>query len=129
MITDAYDLLAPFAVHLNWSQPAHTLFIFQLLIVSTIGLFFIAPYLPYRLILLIAGEGAFIINHPWTEPVVTKLIAKLGQGREGRRLKDSNRRAMAQLTEWIKMDQLPDEVWLRGWREWRCSRTSAMRTR
>lgn len=117
MITDGYDLLAPLSIHLNWSSPAHTLLIFQGLIVATISLFFVAPYLPYRLILLIAGEGAFIINHPWTQPVMAKLLARIGEGKEGRKLKAANRTALAQLNEWIKMDQLPDDVWTRGWRE------------
>lgn len=117
MITDAYDLLAPLAVHLNWSSPAHTLLIFQSLIIATISLFFIAPYLPYRVILLVAGEAAFLVNHPWTQPVLAKLSARIGEGKEGRRLKTANRLALAQLNEWIKMDQLPDDVWTRGWRE------------
>lgn len=117
MITDAYDLLAPLSVHLNWSSPSHTLLIFQGLILATISLFFIAPFLPYRFILLVAGEGAFIINHPWTQPVVTKLLDRIGEGKEGRRLKAANRMALAQISEWIKMDQLPDDVWTRGWRE------------
>lgn len=117
MITDAYDLLAPLTIHLNWSSPSHTLLIFQALILTTAALFLVAPYLPYRFILLLAGEGAFIINHPWSEPVLSKLMAKVGEGKEGRKLRDANRRALAQLNEWIKMDQLPDDVWTRGWRE------------
>lgn len=117
MITDGYDLLAPLAIHLNWSSHQHTLLIFQSLVLATIGLFFVAPYLPYRLILLVAGEGAFILNHPWTEPVLTKLMERIGKGKEGRKLRDTNRKALAQITEWIKMDQLPDDVWTRGWRE------------
>jgi hypothetical protein len=117
MITDVYDLLAPFSIHINWSSPTHTLLVFQSLILVTLTLFFIAPYLPYRFILLVAGEGAFILNHPWTDPVVKKLMGKIGEGKEGRKLKESNRKALAMLNEWIKMDQLPDDVWTRGWRE------------
>ncbi|CAO1638061.1 unnamed protein product [Parajaminaea phylloscopi] len=117
MITDAYDLLAPLSIHLNWSSPQHTLLIFQVLVVATLALCFIAPYLPYRLILLVAGEGAFLLNHPWADPVLKKLVAKVGEGREGRKMKEAQRRAVARMNEWIKMDQLPDEVWTRGWRE------------
>lgn len=119
MITDAYDLLAPFAVHLNWSSHQHTLLIFQLLILTTLSLFFIAPYLPYRWILLVAGEGAFLLNHPWTQPLLTQFSSRFlnSNTKQGRRLQDANRRMVAQLNEWIKMDQLPDDVWTRGWRD------------
>lgn len=119
MITDAYDLLAPFAVHLNWSSHQHTLLIFQLLILTTLSLFFIAPYLPYRWILLVAGEGAFLLNHPWTQPLLTQFSSRFlnSNTKQGRKLQDANRRMVAQLNEWIKMDQLPDDVWTRGWRD------------
>lgn len=117
MITDTYDLLAPLSIYLNWSSHQHTLLIFQGLVLSTLALFFAAPYLPYRLILLVVGESVFLLNYPWTEPVLTKLIAKVGEGKQGRKMKEANRRLLAQLSEWVKMEQLPDEVWAHGWKE------------
>lgn len=119
MITDIYDLLSPFAIHLNWSTPDHTLRIFQSLLLVTLALFFVSPYLPYRLILLVAGEGALLANHPWVQPTISQLSTRFfsPSRREGRALRSSQRKMMAQLHEWMRMDSLPDEVWERGWRD------------
>lgn len=117
MITDAYDLLSPLSIHLNWSTPSHTLHIFQSLLLLTIVLFLVSPYLPYRLILFVGGEAALLANHPYVAPSVAKLMAKFGAGQEGRRLRSGQRRMVAQLHEWMRMDSLPDEVWEKGWKD------------
>lgn len=116
MIIDGYDLLAPTVPYLNWSSYSRSLHILQLSLLTTVLLFFVAPYVPYRAVLLLAGEGAFILNHPWTKPALEGLFKRIDTSREGRKLVKVAKEGGHKLREWIEQDRLDDYVWERGWR-------------
>lgn len=116
MIIDGYDLLAPTVPYLNWSSYSRSLHILQLSLLTTVLMFFIAPYVPYRLVLLIAGEGAFILTHPWTKPAIEGLMKRIDSSREGRKLMRIAKEGGHQLREWIEQDRLDDYVVERGYR-------------
>ncbi|SJX63200.1 related to PEX29-peroxisomal integral membrane peroxin [Sporisorium reilianum f. sp. reilianum] len=116
MIIDGYDLLAPTVPYLNWSSYSRSLHILQLSLLTTVLLFFVAPYVPYRAVMLLAGEGAFILNHPWAKPALQGLVKRIDTSREGRKLVKVAKEGGHKLREWIEQDRLDDFVWERGWR-------------
>ncbi|SPC65972.1 related to PEX29 - peroxisomal integral membrane peroxin [Ustilago sp. UG-2017b] len=116
MIIDGYDLLAPTVPYLNWSSYSRSLHILQLALLTNVLLFFIAPYLPYRAVMFLAGEGAFILNHPWTKPALEGLAKRIHTSREGRKLIKIAKEGGHKVREWIEQDRLDDHVWERGWR-------------
>lgn len=116
MIIDGYDLLVPTVPYLNWSSYSRSLHILQLSLLTTVLMFFIAPYIPYRAVMLIAGEGAFILNHPWTKPALEGLAKRIDTSREGRKLIKIAKEGGHRVREWIEQDRLDDYVWERGWR-------------
>ena len=79
MVTDGYDAGAPLVPYLNWSSYRRSLILLQGSLLLTSILFFVGPYIPIRPILLLAGEGAFIANHPWLKPAVEGLLSKIGE--------------------------------------------------
>jgi hypothetical protein len=116
MIIDGYDLLAPTVPYLNWSSYTRSLHILQLSLLTTVLMFFIAPYVPYRAVMFLAGEGAFILNHPWTKPALAGLFTRIDTSREGRKIMKMAKEGGHKLREWIEQDRLDDFVWERGWR-------------
>ncbi|SPO24493.1 related to PEX29 - peroxisomal integral membrane peroxin [Ustilago trichophora] len=116
MIIDGYDLLAPTVPYLNWSSYSRSLHILQLSLLTTVLMFFIAPYVPYRAVMFLAGEGAFILNHPWTKPALEGLFKRIDTSREGRKLIKFAKEGGHKVREWIEQDRLDDYVWERGWR-------------
>jgi len=54
-------------IYLDWSHPQVALNILYAAVISTIGLAFIGPLIPWRLVLLIGGEAIFVLNHPWVQ--------------------------------------------------------------
>lgn len=126
MVTDGYDAVAPVVPYLNWSSYRRTLLLFQASLILTAVMFFGAPHIPLRPILLIAGEGAFIATHPWVKPAVTGLLNKLDEekrtgktplGRELNKMERMNREQQAKLSQWYDEDGLDDQVWQKGWRD------------
>ncbi len=116
MIIDGYDLLAPTVPYLNWSSYSRSLHILQLSLLATVLMFFIAPYIPYRLLIFLVGEGPFILNHPWTQPALEAVIKRIDTSREGRKLVKVMKEGGHKVREWIEQDRLDDHVWERGWR-------------
>ncbi|KAN0065597.1 hypothetical protein ACQY0O_000720 [Thecaphora frezii] len=116
LVIDAYDALAPLVPYLNWSSYTRSLHVLQLSLLVTTLLFFIAPYIPYRLLLFVAGEAAFILNHPWTLPALQGVSKRIHTSREGRRLVKFAKQAGHRMREWIEEDRLDDHVWEKGWR-------------
>lgn len=126
MVTDGYDAGAPLVPYLNWSSYRRSLILLQGSLLLTSILFFVGPYIPIRPILLLAGEGAFIANHPWLKPAVEGLLSKIGEekktgktalGRELNRFETVNREMQATLRQWIEEDGLDDVVWQKGWKD------------
>lgn len=126
MVTDGYDAAAPMVPYLNWSSYRRTLLLLQASLVATALLFFLGPYLPIRPVLLLAGEGAFIANHPWLQPAVLGITKRLSDektagrtplGRELRRMEARSRALRAKLRIWIEEDGLDDVVWQKGWKD------------
>ena len=126
MVTDGYDAGAPLVPYLNWSSYRRSLILLQGSLLLTSILFFVGPYIPIRPILLLAGEGAFIANHPWLKPAVEGLLSKIGEekktgktalGRELNRIETVNREMQATLRQWIEEDGLDDVVWQKGWKD------------
>jgi hypothetical protein len=125
-VTDGYDAGAPLVPYLNWSSYRRTLILLQGSLLLTCILFVVGPYLPIRPVLLIAGEGAFIINHPWFKPGFDGMMKRVDEekrtgkttlGRELNRIETSNREWRATLRQWLEEDGLDDEVWQKGWKD------------
>lgn len=124
MVTDGYDAVAPAVPFLNWSSYRRTLLLFQLSIILTVAMFFIGPFVPVRLLLLLGGEAAFLANHPWVQPALSGLLQRLQDekragktpiGRELNRMETKNRELQACLRQWYEEDGLDDRVWEKGW--------------
>jgi hypothetical protein len=59
--------------YLNWStKPRLTLAICQLTILSAVGTFLLLPFIPWRLVMFLAGESALVIGHPAIQDVLDK---------------------------------------------------------
>ncbi|PWY99610.1 hypothetical protein BCV70DRAFT_190474 [Testicularia cyperi] len=116
MVIDGYDVVVPVVPYLNWSSYSRSLHVLQLSLLTTVALFFVAPYVPYRLVLLIGGEGAFLLNHPWTKPAIEGIVKRIDTSREGRKMVSWLKEGTHQLREWIEQDRLDDVVWEHGWR-------------
>ncbi|GAC97550.1 hypothetical protein PHSY_005136 [Pseudozyma hubeiensis SY62] len=116
MIIDGYDLLAPTVPYLNWSSYSRSLHILQLSLLTTVLMFFVAPYIPFRAVMFVAGEGAFILNHPWTKPAIEGLVKRVDTSREGRKLIKIAKEGGHKVREWVEQDRLDDFVWEKGWR-------------
>nr|CDI53806.1 conserved hypothetical protein [Melanopsichium pennsylvanicum 4] len=116
MIIDGYDLLAPTVPYLNWSSYTRSLHILQLSLLTTLLMFFVAPYVPYRAVMLFAGEGVFIVNHPWTKPALEGVLKRMETSGQGRKLIRIVKEGGHRVREWIELDGLDDHVWEKGWR-------------
>lgn len=64
------DLARSILPYLTWQQPLLTLVLLQLTLLSTIFLFFISPYIPYRYLFLFVGESILISTHPFTQTII-----------------------------------------------------------
>ncbi|UZJ57254.1 hypothetical protein CBS101457_006574 [Exobasidium rhododendri] len=126
LVTDGYDAGAPLVPYLNWSSYRRSLILLQGSLLLTCILFVAGPYVPIRPILLLAGEGAFVINHPWFKPGVEgmkkrideeKRTGKTTLGRELNRIETNSREWRATLRQWLEEDGLDDEVWQKGWKD------------
>lgn len=116
MVIDGYDAVVPIVPYLNWSSYARSLHILQVSIITTLLLFFVAPYVPYRLVLFVAGEGAFVVTHPWTKPALEAIAKRIDTSREGRKMVSLLKEGGHKMREWIELDRLDDQVWEYGWR-------------
>ena len=116
LVIDGYDAIAPAVPCLNWSSYSRTLHIFQCSILVTIVLFFAAPYIPWRLLMFVGGEGAFVLNHPWTLPALQDFAKKIKTSREGRKILKVLKQNGHTMRGWIEQDRLDDHVWEQGWR-------------
>jgi hypothetical protein len=125
MVTDGYDAAAPLVPYLNWSSYRRSLLLLQGSLLLTGVLFMVGVYLPIRPVLLLAGESAFIANHPWLKPALQGLWKKIDEekktsrtalGRELNRMERSGLELQAIMRQWIEEDGLEDEVWLKGWK-------------
>jgi hypothetical protein len=127
MVTDGYDLLAPSVAYLNWSSYPRSLLLLQLSLLSTVLLFIFSPYLPLRLLFLVAVESLFLANHPWIAPLFSGIKAAVQREKEERpqqmparwmeSMEERSREIKAKLEVWMQEDRLDDAVWTRGWRE------------
>jgi hypothetical protein len=81
MVTDGYDAGAPLVPYLNWSSYRRSLILLQISLLLTGIVFVVGPYIPLRPILLMAGEGIFIINHPWLKPALEGMMKRIGDGK------------------------------------------------
>jgi hypothetical protein len=126
MVTDGYDAGAPLVPYLNWSSYGRSLLLLQGSLLVTGLLFMFGCYLPIRPVLLIAGEGAFIANHPWLKPALQGLWKKIEEekktsqtalGRELNRIERSGAELQAIIRQWIEEDCLDDEIWQKGWKD------------
>lgn len=133
MIPDTYDAISHFVPYLNWSNPTVSLLLLQGSILATLLMFFVAPLLPLRMIMLVGGEVAIIKNHPWVQPFIhglshpdlidsnekdtlpAKAANKIQAARQVLREKGVELAHTAQT--WMELDQLPDEAWSQGWAE------------
>lgn len=117
MVTDGYDAIAPTVKYLNWSSYNRTLILLQISLLITTLMFFFGPLIPIRPILFLVGEGAFIINHPWTQPALEGLITSISKSKDGRKLKMKSKHLDSKLREWLEMDRLDDQVWENGFKD------------
>lgn len=126
MVTDGYDAGAPLVPYLNWSSYRRSLLLLQGSLLLTSVMFMLGPYIPIRPVLLLAGEGAFIANHPWLKPAIDGLLKKVDEekktgrtalGRELNRMEASSRELQASVRQWIEEDGLDDKIWQKGWRD------------
>ncbi|WFD30376.1 hypothetical protein MSPP1_001395 [Malassezia sp. CBS 17886] len=115
LVIDAYDDIAPLVALLNWSDVPRTLRLLQAAMVAAVALFFIGPYIPFRAVLLLGGEGALLANHPWMKPSVAAAAKRMTKGRAARRRAQRMRRLKQAVSDVLDEDRLPESVWAHGW--------------
>lgn len=99
-ISDGSDLIKSNVVsYLDWSHPHLSIALLHFCTLSSIIILFIVPFLPWRLLLLIAGESVLVAQHPLVQTFSTHLAKHL-----------PTRRLLARLERIIANDALPDHV-------------------
>lgn len=117
LIIDGYDHIAPLVKYLNWSDMPRTLRLLQASVAAMVLLYFVGPYIPLRLTLLVVGEGALLANHPWVKPALAGIHKHLGTGPAAQKRVLRKRRLMQRVMDLLDEDRLPESVWERGWRD------------
>ncbi|KIO20644.1 hypothetical protein M407DRAFT_29751 [Tulasnella calospora MUT 4182] len=73
IVSDAYDFVSPYLIHLSWSTSTTApLFAFTLL--SLFALMPVLYFVPLRLLFLVLGLTPFAITHPYTLSVLPLLV-------------------------------------------------------
>lgn len=117
LIIDGYDHISPVVKYLNWSDVRRTLRIFQACIVLLLVTYFIAPLIPWRLVLFLGGELALVAHHPWLKPAI-EAIKKQSDETPGRYQRAQRQHRLKQrLIDILDEDRLPEYVWQRGWKD------------
>ena len=117
LIIDSYDGLAPLVKYVNWSDMSRTRRLFQAAIFATVLLYFVGPYVPLRLTLLVVGELALIAHHPWVAPSIAAMHKSTSKGPGALRRMQRKRRLHQRLHDVLEEDGLPESVWQRGFRD------------
>ncbi|GAA5820904.1 hypothetical protein JCM3770_004860 [Rhodotorula araucariae] len=76
-VADLSDALRSTVPLLSWRDERLTRALLQLSVVSSVGLAFLAPLIPWRLVFLIVGEGAFLLSHPLAQTFLAEATARL----------------------------------------------------
>ncbi|GAA6039305.1 hypothetical protein JCM8097_003254 [Rhodosporidiobolus ruineniae] len=71
-VADLTDLLRSFVPYLTWRTPRTTLALLHLAVVSSLLLALAAPFLPYRLLFFLLGEGVFLAGHPLSQAFISQ---------------------------------------------------------
>jgi hypothetical protein len=69
-VSDLSDMGRSLAPYLTWHDERISLLILQLAFISGALLIVAAPYIPWRLVLLVAGETLLFLGHPWARPLM-----------------------------------------------------------
>ncbi|BGP50764.1 hypothetical protein JCM10450v2_006690 [Rhodotorula kratochvilovae] len=76
-VADLSDALRSTVPLLTWRDERLTRALLQLAVVSSLGLAFLAPFIPWRLVFLLFGEGAFLLSHPLAQTFLADATARL----------------------------------------------------
>lgn len=128
LIIDGYDHLSPVVKYLNWSDVPRTLRIFQATVVVLVASYFVAPFIPWRLIGFVVGELALIAHHPWLKPTV-EAVKKQLEDMPGKYKRAQRQRRLKQyMLDMLNEDRLPEYVWQRGWKDVEVFENQRLRT-
>ena len=116
LIIDGYDHISPVVKYLNWSDVPRTLRIFQASIVVLVLMYFVAPLIPWRLLVFLAGEFVLIHHHPWLQPALNAIKKHVHSARRSHRRAQRQHRLKQRLLDMLDEDRLPEYVWERGWK-------------
>jgi len=116
LIIDGYDHISPVVKYLNWSDVPRTLRIFQASIVVLVLMYLVAPLIPWRLLVFLAGEFVLIHHHPWLQPALNAIKKHVHSARRSHRRAQRQHRLKQRLLDMLDEDRLPEYVWERGWK-------------
>lgn len=76
-ISDLSDAGRAVAPYLTWRDERISLLVLQLSVLSGALLLLAAPYIPWRLVMLIGGETTLFAGHPWARPLLMEIMPYL----------------------------------------------------
>ncbi|KAL4400805.1 peroxisomal membrane protein [Malassezia pachydermatis] len=117
LIIDGYDHISPVVKFLNWSDVTRTLRIFQAAIVALVSLYFIAPYIPWRLTVFLGGELMLVHHHPWLKPALEAMTKQADPKPSTYKKTQRKHRLKQRVLDMLDEDRLPESVWQRGWKD------------
>ncbi|SCV74502.1 BQ2448_7531 [Microbotryum intermedium] len=109
---------------LTWQDTRVTLVLLQLATLSSFAILFIAPYIPIRMVLLVAGEAVFFAGHPivlgimaqaapYLSPFLLRASTKIDRVIEEDSLDDSELDAdELRMVEKLEIEALRDSTWV-----------------
>ncbi|KAK4046036.1 hypothetical protein OIV83_006407 [Microbotryomycetes sp. JL201] len=74
-VSDLTDFLRLFVPYLTWRDERVSLVLLQLSMVSALALVLAAPYVPWRLVMLVGGEAVFLAGHPVAQAFMVESLS------------------------------------------------------
>jgi len=94
-IADASDFGRSLVPYLTWADEPTSRSLLHLSFLSSLLLAFLAPYIPWRLVFLLIGEGAFVLSHP----VVLTFLSSILSSRKAQLVQKKNQQKLRRLME------------------------------
>ncbi|GAA6063692.1 hypothetical protein JCM10212_000271 [Sporobolomyces blumeae] len=94
-IADASDYGRSFVPYLTWHDERVSRALLHFAVVSSLGIALVAPYVPWRLVAFVVGEGAFVVTHP----VVLAFLSSILASPRVQALHKAHRQTLARLVE------------------------------
>ncbi|TNY18303.1 Proteophosphoglycan ppg4 [Rhodotorula diobovata] len=107
-VADLSDALRSTVPLLTWRDERLTRALLQLAVVSSLALAFIAPLIPWRLVFLVLGEGAFLLSHPLAQTFLADATARLQTPQARKARQQATRRLLED--DALRDDELDLEV-------------------